>query len=91
MTKRLIETWLPIAALGVESLRERTPMTSAPSSAFAQRYWPYVQADPGMAMAHAGVKQAMAAWPRPPEDNASSLLHEPHRLAEKARHLARRS
>ena len=29
MTRRLIETWLPIAELGVESLRERTPMMSA--------------------------------------------------------------
>jgi hypothetical protein len=26
MTRRLIETWLPIACLGVESLRGRTPM-----------------------------------------------------------------
>ena len=25
MTKRLIETWLPIAQIGSESLRERTP------------------------------------------------------------------
>ena len=27
---RLIERWLPIAELGVESLRERTPMTPFP-------------------------------------------------------------
>lgn len=27
MTKRLIETWLPIAALGEESVRERRSMT----------------------------------------------------------------
>jgi len=27
MTRRLIEIWLPIAKLGIESLRERTPMT----------------------------------------------------------------
>lgn len=31
MTRRLIETWLPIAELGVESLRERTPMTPFPA------------------------------------------------------------
>ena len=28
---RLIERWLPIAALGIESVRERTPMTSFPA------------------------------------------------------------
>jgi len=27
MTKRLIEEWLPIAEIGIESVRERTPMT----------------------------------------------------------------
>jgi adenine-specific DNA methylase len=27
MTRRLIETWLPIAALGEESVRERRSMT----------------------------------------------------------------
>src|SRR5207248_1525464 len=31
MTTRLIERWLPIAALGIESLRERTPMTPFPA------------------------------------------------------------
>lgn len=30
MTKRLIETWLPIAALGEESVRERRSMTALP-------------------------------------------------------------
>ncbi len=28
---RLIERWLPIAAIGIESLRERTPMTPFPA------------------------------------------------------------
>src|SRR6201993_4063391 len=28
---RLIEKWLPIAELGIESLRERTPMTPFPA------------------------------------------------------------
>lgn len=31
MTTRLIEEWLPIAALGEESVRERTPMTPFPA------------------------------------------------------------
>ena len=30
MSTRLIETWLPIAELGIESVRERTPMTPFP-------------------------------------------------------------
>ena len=28
----LIEDWMPIAALGIESVRERTPMTPFPAS-----------------------------------------------------------
>jgi hypothetical protein len=63
--------------------------TPDPVSPFAQRYWTYVHADPHVAIAHAGVKQALAAWPRPAQDDAASLLHERHRLAEKARHLSR--
>jgi hypothetical protein len=31
MTTRLIETWLPIAEIGLEGLRERTPMTPFPA------------------------------------------------------------
>jgi len=31
---------------------------------FAQRYWPYVQQDPQVAMAHGAVKQALGSWPR---------------------------
>ena len=62
------------------------PKSSEPGHAFAQRYWPYVQDDPHVAMAHAGVKSALAAWPRPEKIDAGSLLHERHLLAEKARH-----
>jgi hypothetical protein len=66
------------------------PKTSDSAGAFAQRYWPYIQDDPHVAMAHAGVKQALGAWPRPQNEDAASLLHERHRLAEKARHRTRR-
>ncbi len=31
MTRRLIEEWLPAGAIGIESLRERTPMTPFPA------------------------------------------------------------
>ena len=66
------------------------PKSGAAGDAFAQRYWPYVQEDPHVAMAHGAVKQALGAWPRPPNDDAASLLHERHRLAEKARHSGRK-
>lgn len=36
---RLIERWLPIAALGVESLRERTPMTPYPAPNRLHVWW----------------------------------------------------
>ena len=39
MTKRLIETWLPVAALGVESTRERTPMTPFPAPNRLHVWW----------------------------------------------------
>jgi hypothetical protein len=66
------------------------PKTAESTHLFAQHYWPYVQDDPHVAIAHAAVKQALNAWPPPENDDAASLLHERHRLAEKARHLARR-
>jgi hypothetical protein len=57
--------------------------------AFAQRYWPYLQDDPHVAMAHADLKRALQPWPRPQKTDAASLLHERHQLAEKARHRTR--
>jgi hypothetical protein len=60
-----------------------------PAGLFAERYWPYVHKDPRVAMAHGAVKQVLAAWP-PPQLDAAALLEERHRLAEKARHLAKR-
>ena len=59
---------------------------SEPDSAFAQHYWPYVQDDPHVAMAHMGVKQALVAWPWPTQQDAASFLHARHLLTEKARH-----
>ena len=57
---------------------------------FAARYWPYVHDDPHVAIAHAEVKRVLGAWPRPQQTDAASLLHERHRLAEKARHQGER-
>ncbi|CAK0742053.1 putative DNA methylase [Azospirillaceae bacterium] len=39
MTRRLIEEWLPIAALGIESVRERTPMTPFPAPNRLHVWW----------------------------------------------------
>ncbi len=39
MTRRLIEEWLPVAALGVESVRERTPMTPFPAPNRLHVWW----------------------------------------------------
>jgi putative DNA methylase len=39
MTKRLIEEWLPIAELGIESMRERTPMTPFPAPNRLHVWW----------------------------------------------------
>ncbi|CAM2191260.1 putative DNA methylase [Paraburkholderia kururiensis] len=39
MSRRLIESWLPIAQLGIESLRERTPMTPFPAPNRLHVWW----------------------------------------------------
>ena len=39
MTRRLIETWLPIAALGEERVRERRSMTALPSTYYLHVWW----------------------------------------------------
>ena len=39
MTTRLIESWLPIAALGEESIRERRSMTALPPTYYLHVWW----------------------------------------------------
>ncbi|MDP7629998.1 MAG: DUF1156 domain-containing protein, partial [SAR324 cluster bacterium] len=39
MTRRLIETWLPIAELGEESVRERRSMTALPPTYYLHVWW----------------------------------------------------
>jgi hypothetical protein len=60
--------------------------TPADAGSFSQYYLRYVQDDPQVAMAHAGIKQIIGSWPLPEETDEAALLHERHRLAEKARH-----
>jgi hypothetical protein len=64
--------------------------TDEPAGPFALKYLAYLHDHPQVAMAHAGVKRAINAWPRPQKSDAAGLLHERHRLAETARHLSRR-
>jgi hypothetical protein len=40
------------------------PAEGTAGDEFAQRYWPYVQQDPQVAMAHGALKQAITKWPR---------------------------
>jgi hypothetical protein len=65
------------------------PKPPVSTHAFAEHYWPYVQDDPHVAMAHGGVKRALEPFPRLENADAARLLHERHRLAEKARHSKR--
>ncbi len=39
MSRRLIESWLPIAALGEESVRERRSMTALPPTYYLHVWW----------------------------------------------------
>ncbi len=39
MSRRLIEEWLPIAEIGIESIRERTPMTPFPAPNRLHVWW----------------------------------------------------
>ena len=39
MTRRLIEEWLPVSEIGIESLRERTPMTPFPAPNRLHVWW----------------------------------------------------
>lgn len=39
MTQRLIESWLPIAEIGIESQRERTPITPFPAPNRLHVWW----------------------------------------------------
>jgi len=74
----------PAVRAAVEHLTA-APTSSEAGGAFARRYWPYLWDDPHVAMAHAGVKRALEPWPRRQKTDAAGLLHERHRLAEKAR------
>lgn len=56
---------------------------------FTSRYWPQVQADPEVAMAHAQVRRALGAWPAATKGAAAAARDSRRRLAEQAREQAR--
>ena len=64
------------------------PGPSEAPSAFAERYWPYVQDDPHVAMAHGEVKRALSTLPAPEKADRGSLSA--HRQAVRARARERR-
>lgn len=59
---------------------------AAPDSAFAARYWEYVHANPQVAIAHGGVRQALDRLPKPADVDEAQVLHERHRWNEMRRH-----
>ena len=60
------------------------PASAEAPHPFAQRYWPYVQDSPHVAMAHAAVKRALADWPAPEMRDRASLMKHRRWLAERA-------
>jgi hypothetical protein len=62
----------PAVRASVETFITAPGSTNA-TQEFAGRYWPYVQDDPHVAMAHAAVKRALADWPRAERDPAGDL------------------
>jgi hypothetical protein len=66
------------------------PVMPGPASVFTLHYLPYLHNDPNVARAHAGVKLALDAWPRPPNADTAGLGQDRSRLAERARQLSRR-
>ena len=64
------------------------PRPSEAPSAFAERYWPYVQDDPHVAMAHGELKRALSSWPAPAKADRESLST--HRTAVRDRARERR-
>ena len=59
------------------------PTASETPSMFAQWYWPCVQDDPNVAMAHADLKRALSTWPAAERTDRESLLE--HRTNVRAR------
>ena len=61
------------------------PASSEVPGPFAARYWPYVQDDPHVTMAHADLRRALAAWAAPESADRESLAKHRIAVAERAR------
>lgn len=68
----------------VESLLQPPP-DGEPAGLFAQRYWPLVNTDPEVTMAHAAARQALQGWPVVPGAGASDLAERRGELSDRPR------
>lgn len=68
----------------VESLPQPPPDGEA-AGAFAQRYWPLVNTDPEVTMAHAAARQALQGWPVVQGAGTSEVTQRRGELADKRR------
>ena len=79
---------LQAASAAIRPAVEHVLGTPESQEAFAQRYWAYVHDEPHVAMAHAGVKQALNAFPA--QDGDAGRGERRRELAEHAAALGRR-
>jgi hypothetical protein len=61
------------------------PVLSETPSVFAQRYWPYVQEDPNVAMAHGQLKRVLSNWPAAKSADRGSLSTHRSAVRDRAR------
>jgi len=75
------------SALGAELQRLLAPASAAGTeSDFAAHYWPYVQDDGQVALAHGEVLQALVRLPDVRDVDEAQIMHERHRWTEVRRH-----
>lgn len=72
----------------VERLLAPPPLAADAPAEFGARYWPYVQDDPHVAMAHGEVRQAIGRLPDAHDVDEAGALHARHGWAEARRHRA---
>jgi hypothetical protein len=68
----------------VESLLQ-PPVDGEPGGMFAQHYWPLVNADPEVTMAHAAARQALQGWPAAQGAGTSEIAERRGELSDKRR------
>jgi hypothetical protein len=74
------------AAIRVEVERLVAPAPQPAEGAFTERYWHFVHGEPQVAIAHAGVRQALDRLPAPGDVDEGDALHERHGWTAARRH-----